>query len=304
VANEILYVSTTDPALTAILAGEIQILLADRVYLWGHPALQYLGDLNGSGSDTVKLPQVDLYGDTASAVAEGADVPNTSLTTSNVTVAIARQAIRRNMTDLQRLTNAYGEIDVRGLALAAVESLHARFTDIVAALLGGFSSTVGTSEANLTVDNFYAAITTLELADNIGQPLFVGHGQQLADLRDALRAETGALQVAPRTQEQIMRIGPGARGMFAGVDLMMANRVPTANSGLDRAGGMFTSGAIVWADGSVPDVIGAEMAAQSGSIAVEFERDGGRALTGFIAQGYFGASEGEDARGVSVITDA
>lgn len=304
-ANEILYSSIGDLRLPAILAAEIDLLIADRTWLWGHPALMYRGDIGGAGSDTIKRPLIGLGGyDEMAAVAENASVATTALTDSSVTLAIARQALQRSVSDLARLTDpASGMINVSALAADMVASAMARFTSMIAALGSGFSSSVGSTGVNLSVDNWFSAVLTLELANVDGPYAAFLHGQQIGDLRTSLRSETGPLQFVPATSEVIQRVGQAAVGSFLGVDILRVNRIPTANAGADRAGMMIGSGAIQWADAAVPG-LGIGGFTTGGRVSVSVDRDSSAAITKIVGDYYVGVGEYQDAAGVGIVTDA
>ena len=306
-ANEILYTTLGDLRLPAVLAGEIDLLLADRSYLWGNPALLYRGDAGARGSDTVKYPSLGLGGyDEMAAVAENAAVVPTQLTDASVTLAVARQAIARTMSDLARITDPMGgRINVSALAADIVASAYARFTSMIAALGGGFSSTAGATGVNLSVDNWFTAVAVLELANVAGPYVATLHSVQIADLRTSLRAETGVMQYQPATAEVVQRTGQMAVGTLLGVDIMRINRTPTANAGADRAGMMWGQGAIHWADAAVPGVPGIPPGLLTGGrISVGVDRDNLGALTSIVGDYYVGVGIRDTAAGVNITTDA
>ena len=303
-----LYSDLSDSRLSEVLAAEIDMLLADRMYLWGHPALMYVGDASGSGSSTIKTPQVGLGGyDEMASAADGAAVSGTVITDASATVAVARYALAREISDLARLTDSTGKINVSGLAADMVASAHAAFTTSIAALGSGFSSSVGTSGSDLSVDNFFSAVLTLELANVATGPNWVAvlHSQQIGDLRASLRSESGVLEHSPATAETVQRTGQQSAGTLLGVDILRSNRVPTANAGADRAGFMFGKSAIYWADAAVPGVPGLPgQIAPGGRISVDIGRDELSAMTNIVGNYFFGTSEGQDGAGVGIITDA
>ena len=210
-ANEILYTTLGDLRLPAVLAGEVDLLLADRSYLWGNPALLYRGDAGGSGSDTVKYPRLGLGGyDEMAAVAENAAVVPTQLTDASVTLAVARQSIARTMSDLARITDPMGgRINVSALAADIVQSAYARFTSMIAALGGGFSTTAGSTGVNLSVDNWFTAVAALELANVSGPYVATLHSVQIADLRTLIGeflAELDAKEAALREKYESVAV--------------------------------------------------------------------------------------------------
>ena len=305
-ANEVFYSSHGDLMLSAVLHQELQLLLADRSSIWGHPALVYLGDLQGAGSTTIKSAQAGLDGyDEMAAVSEGSSTSNTALTDGSASATIARQALQYQMSDLFGLVGANGLDPVR-LAASMVGSASMRFTSMVAALASGFSQSVGDTGVDMSVDDFFDADITLSLSSNAAQRIAMLHPVQVSDLRTSLRAEGGAVQFMEATKEMLMTKGPGFVGTFLGVDIFNSSKCPLANSSADRAGMMFCREAIVYADGTPRPIVQANsIIVPAGSkIVVEFERDAAGALTKVVGNYYVGVAVGQDLMGVGIVTDA
>lgn len=304
-ADEFLYSTSGDLRLSAALHQEMQLLLADRGFLWGNPAIVYYGDASGSGSTATEIPLIGLGGyDAMAAVTEGNSSSNTAVTDASPSITIARQALQRQISDINDLVDSIGA-NVEGLAMDGVMSAAKRFTEMVCNVADDFTSTVGTSGSDMTVDDWYDAMFTLEEASVEGPFTAVLYGRQLTDFRNDLRTEGGALQFKDATQDMLDIKGPGYKGNFAGVDIYQSALVPTANSGDDSAGGMWGRGAIGYKDGSIRRLRGAggvEFPAGT-KVMTEFERDAAGALTKIVHNYYVGVAIIEDGRGVSIITD-
>lgn len=303
-ANDILYSGLTDQRLTEELAQEIMLARAERGMLINHPALMYLGDLMGSKSTTVKASEIGLDGyDGLAAVAEGAAVGTTALYDASYTVTVARQAKKYTKSTLAKITDHAGQLDPARFAQDATISAGVRLVELVAALVGGGSNEFGSSGVNLTIQQFFDAGTYLEINNVQGPFLCVLHARQWGDLRDAIRTATGLVEWQPASAAAQEIMGTGYKGRLWGVDVFVNNQVPTANSGADRAGGMFGRGGILWADASIPrDPAAIEI--NAGKATLELSRDADAALTSCITNFYCGAAEGEDARIASLTTDA
>lgn len=303
-ANEIYYSGAGDYTLAATLYRSIQLLLADRQSLWGHPSLVYLGDLARSGSAAIQAPQMGLDGyDEMASVAENASTSNTALTDASDTVTIARQALQYQQSDLAALVNSVGLDPVR-LAASMVGSAQMRFMSMVTALSANFSQSVGTSGVDMSVDDFVDANITLALQSNSAERIAVLHPRQVGDLQQSLRGETGPLAFAPATAEMIMAKGPGFIGQLLGVDIFQSAKVATANAAADRDGFIFCRGAILWADASVPLNIPGLSEVQYGKIRVGLERDEAGALTKVVGNYFVGVAEGQDLMACRIVTDA
>ena len=306
-ADEILFSGLSGSArLAAVLAKEIELTLADRASLHKHPSIKFMGNITGSGSNVIQTPIVGLDGyDLMSSPSDGAAVSNTALTETNANITVARRALQYSISDLAALTDSVG-LNVQRLAQSMVGSAQMTFQNLLCDVTDSFTSTVGTSGVDLSVDDVYSAMFTLTLASVPGPYICILHPRQLADFQSSLRAEAGPSQFVGATQEMLNIKGQGFAGMFNGVDFFVSSKVPTANAGADRAGGMFGYGAVGYAEGSpLPITAAGGIVAPAGTaIVVEFERDASSALTKIIGNYYVGVAKLQDSMGVSIVTDA
>jgi len=266
-----------------------------------------LGDLGGSGSDTLETGTVTLSD--AMAAANGDEVTGatpTDLTDGNVTVAVAQQIISYKVSDMFMVTGAPGQVSLPRLAVAAADAYVLRVTDMICGLLDNFSTTAGTTEVDLTTDDWFSAMFSLEQAIVPGPYAAVLFPTQYTDLQSSLRSEGGAVQFLPATAEQLSLRGPGYKGSFLGVDIWTSDSVVTANGAEDSGGAMFGMGAWGYAEASARQQMPGSIAASApaGSpVYAEFARDANPGLTEVVAHAFVGVIEIEDARGVSIITD-
>jgi hypothetical protein len=305
-ANEVYYSGLSGNArVAAILNQAVLMKLTDTASLVNHPAIVQLRAMNGSGSSVVQVPVVSWGADAMAAVAENASVSNTSLTSTNANVTIARQALRRQISDLAQLTATGIPMDVSIDSLSAdfVMAYSKRVTTMLTALSSGFSTSVGSTGVDLSVSVFYNAIFALQLQANDGQFVAVLHNQQINDLMSSLRSETGPGQYLAASQDMVTAKGPGFKGTLFGVDIFGSNTVPTANAGADYLGMMFTRGAIGIATGTAAPVIGSTTTVPQSPIVVEFERDASNGSTVIVGSAFVGVAELDDLRGVGVLSD-
>lgn len=304
-ANEVYYSGSGDLRLTEVLNAELRMSLADRFSLLGHPSIYYAGNVGASGSTTIKVGLADLDGvNRLSAVAENASVTNTALTDSSVTLTVARQAMQRSISDLNAMADSIG-LNVQALVADGVGAFAMRWMEMLCSLLGGFSSTVGTTTVDLTSDDFFSAMFTLMQASVPPPYLAVLHNVQFTDLLNSIRGEAGPFQYRTDAQDIFTAKGQGIKGSLLGVDIVDSSLVPTANAGADSAGAMFGRGALGYIDGLPRSIQGAGgLVVQAGSrMFSELSRDASGALTKITHNAYLGFAEIEDARGVSIITD-
>jgi hypothetical protein len=304
-ANEIFYSGSGDVRLTEILAAEYQLLLADRFSLFGHPAIMYAGNAGNNGSTVIKVPLVGLAGyDRMVAVAENASAANTALTDGSAQVTIARQALQRQISDLNEMVDSLG-VNVEALIRDGVGAYAMRWMEMLTSLLGSFSSTAGTTTVDLDVTEFLAAKYALIQNGVPGKALATLYPVQVTDLMNSIRGETGPIEHRMDAQNVFDAQGQGILYTFANVDVVSSSLVGTANAGNDSAGGMFAHGAIAYADG-LPKAVrgGNEVVFAAGTrLFTEIERDASGGLSKIVHNAYLGFAEIQDLMGVSIISD-
>ena len=306
-ANEVYFSGLSGNArLAAILNQAVVQKLTDSASLVNHPSILQLRSMNGSGSTVVQVPVVSWGSDAMAAVAENASVSNTALTTTNANITIARQALRRQISDLAQLTATGIPLDVTidNLAADMVAAYQKRATTMICALSSSFSTFVGSTGVDLSVTTFYSGMFALQLQSNNGPFTAILHPQQLNDLMSSLRSETGPGQYIAANQEMLLAKGQGFAGTLYGVDVFKSSFVPTANSGADYFGMMIAPGAIGLATGTAAPVMGSETVVPQSPIVVEFERDASNGSTIIVGSAFIGVGESDDAKGVGLLSDA
>lgn len=307
-ADEITFSALSDATVAATLHKELLRKVGDRHSLWGHPAIAYIGSVNGSGSNVKKAT---LWGaDLApmAAVSDGSSASNTAIGSyvGSVSVTVARQALMFTSTDLAGMTWGFSPASlVEKIASDMAMAAQRRFQALLCDVTDGFTTTVGSSGVDFSVTNWFSAKAALQNASAPGPFLAILHPQQLTDLQSSLRAETGPLQFVPATAELMQLKGQGYAGSFDGVDIFTSSLVPTANAGADRAGALMSYGAVAYADGIVtPEVAVGGYAISQGPIYVAVERDEGMSANKIIGNYFVGVAKAQDGLGVSIITDA
>lgn len=304
-ANEVFYSNIGDARLAEQLSAEMDLILADRASLWGDPAIVYAGNAAQSGSTTIKVPIASLDGvDLMSAVAENASVANTAFTVSSTTVTIARQALQREVSDLANLTDSIG-LNAMRFIQDGVGGALMRFQELVANVTDDFTSTVGNTTVDMSVDDFFSADFTLTQASNETARIAMLYTTQLTDLQNSTRAEAGAFQFRSDSQGFLDSMGQGNVASFLGKRIFVSSFVPTANAGADSAGAMWARGGVIFADGTPAPIMGGNQTVfPAGTrIMVELSRDASGALNRVTSNYYVGVAKHQDAKGVSIITD-
>ena len=305
-ANEVYFSNLSGNARVAAILNQFVVTkLTDTASLVNHPSITQLRSMNGSGSTVVQVPVVSWGANAMASVAENATVSNTALTSTNVNVTIARQALRRQISDLAMLTATGIPLDVTldNIAADMVLAYNKRVTTMIAALSSGFSSSVGSTTVDLTVANFYAAIFGLQLNSADGMFTAILHPQQINDLISSLRSETGPGQYLATSQDQVQAKGPGFRGNLFGVDIFASANVPTATAGADYLGMMIAPGAIGVATATAAPMVGAPTLPSQSPIVVELERDASSGSTIVVGSAFVGVAELDDLRGIGILSD-
>lgn len=305
-ANEILTSTLSNAQVTEALSRDMQLALADRFSLFGHPAIVYVGNCAGRGSNVIKVPIVSLLGvDRMAPTAEGSSSSNTTITNTSATVTVARQTLQRKPSDLAMMVDSVGVLDSRAIVSDMVSAAYMRFTEMIVNLADGFSSTVSDTGVNMDVSDFFTAQFTLTQASVPGPYLWVPYPTQYTDFVGNLRTQTGVMEHRADAGMALDIQGPGVAATYNGVDIALSSLVPTANSGADSASGMWGRGAIGYGDGTPAPIMGAGAVTYpaGSSIFIEYSRDPDSGESKITGNFYVGASILEDGRGVSIITD-
>jgi hypothetical protein len=278
--------------------------LADRASIRNGGAIVFAGSVNEQGSDTSRSTYygLDGYDSFEATAAEDSEVASTDLTTATVDIAVARASIVRELGDLFVLTGPKGRrVDVPRLASSMAGEWDKYFMQSVANTIDNASTAVGTSGVDMSTDDQYDAIYTLELSSVPGPFFELLHNRQLADWQASLRGEGGAIQFLAATADMLAIKGPGFQGSYLGIDIYRSERVN--GSGGNRYGALWGQGAVAYKTGTVEPPVGAIVTRPDAEILVEFERQGTRGISKVIGHGYMGMSITEQSRIVGIVTD-
>jgi len=225
-----------DTVYSAIIADVVLDALMATVVT--PPLLRHF-DLRNQASLTVNIPIADSF--TAAALSEGTEVANTALTTTVASGTAAEVGIMATVTDVLEVSDIPAAHGARLQQLG--RSMGDKLDVDICALLAGFTSSVGTTTADLTVANILETIYTLEVANAPKPYVGVIHPVQLNDLRVALEANANAPFQSQGIRAGTNELGPagnGYAGEWFGIPFYFSTNVPTANAGADRAGGVFS----------------------------------------------------------------
>jgi hypothetical protein len=235
---------------------------------------------------------------------DGTALVNVALSTGVGSATAAVKGTLATVTDLLQAVMVTDAVDHFAAVLG--RTVAERVETDAAALYGGFTNTSGTSNSDLTLAQFIAAIGALEgrdVADNLVATL---HPQQVLDLRSGsgntpggimpgfAASQTGMEFLAnPNFNQSIMTdlsTPSGYVGQLLGVDVYETSAVATANTNADRAGA-------IWARGEALGFY------ELWDVRVEMHRDITMG-TQVAATAAYGVTEIDDSRGQTIITDA
>lgn len=233
-ANEV--VRDSDATFTEL---ERRIVLEARARVVAYP-LCTMDSVEGSPTLAKLFSKFPVTAD-ASAITDGTSLSNTGINNTSVTGTCAGVGLVTDVTD-QSATGSL--LDVAAVATNFGRALTNKMEVDITALYASFSTVVGTSGADLTLGNWQTAIYNLELNNEDNQIVSVVHPIQAFDARSGITAAGGSVYSNPQEfgGGLVAGVNQGAmKGSLFGVPVFISSTVPTANSGADRAGGMFAA---------------------------------------------------------------
>jgi hypothetical protein len=292
-----------DLRLATALDAALRVILHDEMSLRTTGSILNLGSINGTGAASSTIRYAGLDGlDPFAAVGEVAAVAETAFADASAQIAVGRCALRRDISDLANITGLQQDVDPLRLAESMVGGYEQYFNVLASAAINTLTTSVGAAGVDMSVDDFYDAMFSLEIASVPGPYTCLLSPNQLANLQDSLRAEGGAAQYMPATASMLQIKGQGYQGSFLGIDIYRSDKVLVDGAG-DAHGGMWGLGCMGYKTGSMANPIGGFVTSPSGEIVVEFERIAAQATTVIVGHGYLGLSVIEDARGCQIVTD-
>jgi hypothetical protein len=305
-ADEVSYAAHGDLVLSEAIQTGLELLAGDRPLLPSHPAFLDAGNLGSLSSTVIKRALAGLGLDEMTALSEGAGSSNTPLQDGSYTLTLGRHQIQRDVSGLLAAVLSQSQLRQIGTWLMDFDMGRRRSLDRSICLAGsGFSSTIGTSGAPLTLATFEAARNSLDQAGIAGPYVFVGYRRQLSDLKASLSAVGGTRQYIEPDRAALDTYGQDYQGNIMGVDCWGHSAVPSANSGADSAG--FMCGAAAIAHGFAPSAPfqgenTTRIYSPDGRTEVELSRNASTDQTLMVARAYFGVARTQQALGRKIIS--
>ena len=233
-----------------------------------------------------KSVEVPIYAAvSAAAVSEAADLSNTAINPSSVTITAAEVGIMTTLTDLARNSaprNVAGDIGkLFGEAIAK------KMDQDLLALFDGFSTAVGTDSAALSPATIFNAASTLRaLGLPVEETYCVLHPKVAYDLKSGLTNTFAGLS----TDLSNEALRGGFIGQIAGIKIFETGNMANTGTAGDFKGGMFHK-----------DALGLAMMQD---IKIETQRDASLRADEIVATAVYGVGELHDSYGVEVLADS
>jgi len=218
------------------------------------------------------------------ATAEGTVTPSTQLDTEKKTATLDMYSVMVPIYDEAQLSNADNIASNAGELIG--NALAAKADQLLNALFDGFSNAVGASDAALSVDNLFDALSSLKQNSAMGQPNAVLDPRQIWGTYGVHNDLVTAAQFAGAgVQDEGARTGFVSQ--IAGIGIHSSPEFTEASNAVK--GGVFTSGAL-----------GIGYAGEM--MRVEVYREGSYLRDNIIGSGFWGVTEIIDGYGVEVHT--
>lgn len=229
--------------------AEAEAALAERFDVMGAGLIRAVGDLAGSGSDTLELTAYDGVGwaeamtamasETEAAVATGlSDIVDQ--------VTLGRYTLAKEVTHTQQILARDPILTIEGLAARMPESYGKTLRQRLCVAGSGLSSSVSATGAAWTFDKEIELINTANETEGFtGQLIAVRQPEQMSDLRDSVRGEANFQ--FPEITQQIagLNASAGFVGAFMGIENFQSFDVQQSSG--DHVGFAFMPGKFVYA---------------------------------------------------------
>ena len=240
------------------------------------------------GGKSVEVPIYSAV--SAAAVSEAADLSNTAIDPTSVTITCSENGIMTTLTDLGR--NAAPRNVAADIGRLFGEAIAKKIDTDLTALFGGFSTTVGSASTAMSAALIFQAVAKLRAAGVPGDGLnAVIHPQVAFDLKSGLtntfaNPNQGAGNEALRT---------GFAGQIAGVSVYETSNMADSSGNNPGTTGDY-KGAVFHSD-----ALGLAMMQD---LKIETQRDASLRADEIVATAVYGVGELDDSKGCEVEADS
>ena len=238
-------------------------------------------NIGNQAGTTIQVPKYPAV--TAGDLTEGTDMSATEVSTSSVSVAVGEVGAQVVLTDLAAM-GAGNPADELGTVLG--NAIATKIDTDLIALFDGFSGSIGTAGAEITVADLFKAAATLRANKVTGTINAVVHPYQAYQLKANL-TNTFANPNGGDLQNEAMR--NGYVGSIAGIDVYESANVAVDANG-DSKGAVFAPEALA--------------IALKRDFNLEVQRDASLRANELNATAVYGVGELDDSFGVKITADA
>jgi len=238
-------------------------------------------DIGSVAGKTVQVPKYPAI--TAADLTEGTDMTATQVSTSSVTITVGEVGSQVVLTDMA----AFGAGNpAQELGTVLGNAIATKMDKDLIALFDGFSTSIGTAGAEITVADLFKAAATLRANKATGQYSAVLHPYQAYQLKANL-TNTFANPNGGDLQNEAMR--NGFVGSIAGINIYESSNI-TIDGSDDAKGAVFAPEALA--------------IAMKRDFNIETERNASLRAWELNATAVYGVGELDDSYGVEILSDS
>jgi len=211
-------------------------ILADRVAL--RRLITFAGDASGLRSTVMRSLYAQMgAGLPMESLAETGTLTPITVVADYRDITLGRHGLESHETFLAQITGQSGmDLSLDDFALQIADTFEAEFSDAVATKVATYTSGVGSTGVNASMDDLYDGTYEFDKQDGARGPLIgVFHGQQIADIKESKRGEPAEWI---KDESQVAFKAPDYQGEIIGIRAFKSNRI--TSDGTDRWGGIFT----------------------------------------------------------------
>ena len=233
-----------------------------------------------------KSVEVPIYAAVAAAaVSEAADLSNTAINPSSVTITASEVGVMTTLTDLAR--NSAPRNVAADIGRLFGEAIAKKMDQDLIALFDGFSTAAGTDSAVLSPATVFNAASTLRAAGlPVNETYLVVHPKVAYDLKSGLTNTFAGLD-HDLSNEALRN---GFIGQIAGIKIFETGNMSNTGTAGDYKGGMFHKDALALA--------------MMQDIKIETQRDASLRADEIVATAVYGVGELHDSYGVELHFDS
>jgi len=274
--------------------------IADRDYsVLAHPAIMYLGDINGGQSSATLIPVVNVSDDEFASLTEIQAGTPSDIASAQAPITVGRWYLERDYSDFISILDGTGAVDEVALVDGMIIGANMTTLSLVVTVGATFTVIKGASGATLTHATILEAKQALRSAHVKGPYVCILGAKQFNEWETDFNSLGGAVQFKTEQASEMARLtGNSYMGSWDGIDFYTSSKVIT--DGTDLNGCMFGLGAIGWKSAHQTPSPAQVVVVDAGFVQVEASREGNQALSKLQGNMWIGVGKLQDAGGVRI----